>query len=450
MWPGADPPEPLPYSAAIKAGQWVFVSGQVATDYQVVMSPGRSVAPPNPYLVDALEQEARIEMSAIAATLEAAGCDLSSDVVRSYQWLASPHPTYEEFEQGSSTTGLPISSYLVVFNEALDEPRAASTALGVRRLPRRGERLAIDMIAMAPGPDLVREGVEHPPGVPRPVARYSPALRAGDWVFLAGDLATDFQGDFMSSKHMGTPSGLAPEARVNPYFWYGSSIETQTDYTLEKLEKLAESAGTSLARCVKADVYIGHPQDFAGFDRAWQRWFPNDPPARVVIPYMGLAAQGCRVEISLQLLADDSALQKQTIETSDAPEPLGHEPQAIKAGDLVFFSTQMAFDSTGALAGETARHPDFPHYGLPSKLQTRYIVENVTAICEAAGTSLGNICRRQAFHDDLGHAAATLEEWQAHFPKDPPASVTIEVGGPLVVPGAHLLLDLIGYAPDSP
>ena len=34
------------------------------------------------------------------------------------------------------------------------------------------------------------------------------------------------------------------------------------------------------------------------------------------------------------------------------------------------------------------------------------------------------------------------------LPADPPAATTIEVGGPLLVPGAHVLLDLIGYVPD--
>jgi enamine deaminase RidA (YjgF/YER057c/UK114 family) len=164
---------------------------------------------------------------------------------------------------------------------------------------------------------------------------------------------------------------------------------------------------------------------------------------------MGLGGKGCRVEIAFKLLTNDSPLQIETIETSDAPEPFGHEPQAVKVGNFLFFSTQVAADSSGALAPETKRHPNFPYYGQPAKLQMRYILKNVSAICEKAGTSLANICRRQAFHDDFTWFAATMEEWQAHFPKDPPASTTVEVGGPLLVPGAHVLLDLIGYVPEK-
>jgi enamine deaminase RidA (YjgF/YER057c/UK114 family) len=267
-------------------------------------------------------------------------------------------------------------------------------------------------------------------------------------VFLAGEIPVDWMGDYLSDVHLGTPSGLAREARVNPYFWYGSEIEAQTEYVLQKLEKIADVAGSSLKRCVKATVYISSPSDFAGMDRVWRKWFPENPPARMVIPYMGLGGMGSRVEIAMKLLANDSSLEIETVETSDAPEPLGHEPQAVKTGPFLFFSTQMAFDSTGALADETKRHPEFPWYGQPAKEQMRYMLKNVAAISEAAGTSLENLCKRQAFNDDFTWFAETMQdEWASHFPGDKPASTTLRIGGPLVVPGANILLDLISYIP---
>ena len=114
------------------------------------------------------------------------------------------------------------------------------------------------------------------------------AVRAGnDWI-----------GDYNNPDFSGDPSALAKEARLNPFFWYGSSIEKQTDYTLKKLAAIAEAAGTSFDRAVKAEVYIAHPNDFAGMERVWKRWFPNDPPARVVIPYMGLAGKCSKIEIA--------------------------------------------------------------------------------------------------------------------------------------------------------
>jgi enamine deaminase RidA (YjgF/YER057c/UK114 family) len=449
IWPGGIPKPIAPYSPAIKAGGWLFVAGQLASDFETGLAPECRLE--NPYLGDPLRLQSDFVLRNLAELHRAAGMDMRSDVVRIYQWFASPSPSYEEFEQGSTWPRISITPYLDTRNQYLDEPRPASTGMGVREdgLLVRGTILEVDMISIEPQPGLVKQGASVPAGVPSPLAGYSPAIRHGDWVFLAGEIPVDWQGDFLSELHLGEPSGLAREARVNPYFWYGSPIETQTDYVLSKLEKIAEAAGSSFARCVKATVYLGHPHDFYGMDRAWRRWFPDKPPARTVIPYMGLGGKGSRVEIALKLLADDSPLQIETIETSAAPEPLGHEPQAVKAGEFLFFSTQMAFDSSGKLAEETRRHPEFPWYGQPAKQQMRYVLGNVAAISEAAGSSLENLCRRQCFHDDFTWFAETMQdEWASHFPGDKPASTTLRIGGPLVVPGAHFVLDLIGYVPE--
>lgn len=449
IWPGGIPKPIAPYSPAIKAGGWLFVAGQLASDFETGLAPECRLE--NPYLGDRLRVQSDYVLKNLAALHEQAGMDMRTDVVRIYQWFASKYPSYEELEQGSTWPRISISPYLETRNLYIDEPRPASTGMGIREdgLLVRGTILEVDMISIEKQPGVEQQGFPVPEGVPSPLAGYSPAIRYGDWVFLAGEIPVDWQGDFGSEVHLGAPSGLAREARVNPYFWYGSPIETQTDYVLTKLERIAEAAGTSFDRCVKATVYLGHPNDFYGLERVWKRWFPSNPPARVVIPYMGLGGQGSRVEIAMKLLAKDSPLQIETVETSDAPEPLGHEPQAVRAGNFLFFSTQMAFDSKGSLAEETKRHPEFPWYGQPAKMQMRYVLRNVAAISQAAGSSLENLCRRQCFHDDFTWFAETMQdEWASHFGGDRPASTTLRIGGPLVVPGAHFVLDLIGYVPD--
>ena len=448
IWPG-DIPKPLaPYSPAIKAGGWLFVAGQLASDFETGIAPECKLA--NPITGDQLRLQSDFVLKNLAALHKSAGMDMKTDPVRIYQWFASKYPTMDEFAQGNTWPRISISPYLETRNLYIDEPRPASTGMGIREdgLLVRGTILEVDMISIEQQPGVEKQGFPVPEGLPAPLAGYSPAIRSGDWVFLAGEIPVDWMGDYLSDVHLGKPSGLAREARINPYYWYGSEIETQTDYVLSKLEKIAEVAGSSLKRCVKATVYISSPDDFAGMDRVWKKWFPENPPARVVIPYMGLGGKGSRVEIAMKLLANDSDLTIETVETSDAPEPLGNEPQAVKAGPFLFFSTQMAFDSSGALAAETKRHPEFPWYGQPAKEQMRYMLKNVAAISEAAGTSLQNLCRRQAFHDDFTWFAETMQdEWASQFPGDKPASTTLRIGGPLVVPGANILLDLINYIP---
>jgi enamine deaminase RidA (YjgF/YER057c/UK114 family) len=451
VWPG-DIPKPLaPYSPAIKAGGWLFVAGQLASDFVTGLAEDCKLA--NPNTGDPLRLQSDFVLKNLAALHEAAGMDMHTDVMRIYQWFASRYPTMEAFAEGDTWPRISITPYLQTRNEYIDEPRPASTGMGIREdgLLVRDTILEVDMISIEQQPSVEKQGFPAPSGVPSPLAGYSPAIRNGDWIFLAGEIPVDWQGDYLSDVHLGEPSGLAREARVNPYFWYGSEIENQTEYVLQKLEKIASVAGaSSLKNTVKATVYVASPEDFAGMDRVWKRWFPENPPARVVIPYMGLGGKGSRIEIALKLLADDSDLTMETIETSEAPEPLGHEPQAVKAGQFLFFSTQMAFDSGGALAEKTKRHPEFPWYGQPAKMQMSYMLDNVSAISEAAGTTLENLCRRQAFHDDFTWFAETMQdEWASRFPGDKPASTTLRIGGPLVVPGAHILLDLISYAPEG-
>src|SRR5262249_60844525 len=113
---------------------------------------------------------------------------------------------------------------------------------------------------------------------------------------------------------------------------------------------------------------------------------PHTPPPRSGLLYRARAARGCRIEIALTFLASDSPLSIETIATSAAPEPFGHQPQAIKAGPFLFFSTQLPVDSHGRVPAALKRHPAFPYYGQPSKLQLRYMLMNITAICGKAGS----------------------------------------------------------------
>lgn len=444
FWADGGPRPLMPYSPAIKAGGWLFVSGQLASDFKNGVAP--EAISTNPNLGDSLELQSRYVLNNLAKLVQTAGCDISKDAVRIWQWFTSDYPTPAEFKAGNTWPRISITPYLDTRNEFINEPRPASTGMGIKELLAKGTTLEVDLICV--DDDGQSKGFATPEGVPSPLAGYSPAIRRGDWIFMSGEIPIDWVGDYMSPVHMGPPSALAKEARTNPYVWYGSEIEKQTEYTLWKLSKTAEAAGVTLDRTVKADVYIGDPSDYAGMEKVWKRWFPNNPPARCVIPYMGLGGKGSRVEIALTLLAADSPLKIETIETDKAPKPFSHEPQAIKVGNFLFLSQQMASDASGALAEGMTRNPNFPYYGQPARAQMRYMLKNVAAICEAAGTSLENVVRRACFHDVGDWFAESIDEWAAHFPGIKPCSTTLLIGGPLVVPGAHTLLDIIAYVPD--
>ena len=428
IWPGleAGVPKPLmPYSPAIRAGNWVFVAGQIASDFKTGLAP--EVLAANPKLRGELYFQGEYVLRNLANTMKAAGCDPDRDMVRLWQWFVAEQPTVQDFARGDNAPRISIRPYLDAREELLGRAAVPCSSLGVKELLCRGTRIEVDMIC--------RTDEHEPRPIQDDASIRTVGLKRGDWVFLAAENAID--------------SDAVEKSRFSKSeTWTDSSVEAQTDIILEKLSGLAAAAGSSLDSAVKAEVYIGDPADFAAMDRAWKNWFSRRPPARVVIPYMGMGRRGSRIEIALTLLTSDSPLEIANIEAADAPPGLGHEPQAVKAGDLLFFSTQMAFDASGGLAEGMVRNPAFPWYGSPGKAQMHHMMENVSHICAAAGTSVENIVRRVCFHSDFQWFAESIEAWASYFPDSKPASTTIRLEDPLVVPGANTLLDLIAYAPD--
>ena len=364
IWPDG-PPRPLaPYTPAIKAAGWLFISGQLASDFKGGLAPEAASA--NPNLGNALELQSRYTLANLAKTVQAGGCDIAKDAVRIWQWFTSPYPTMEEFKAGSTWPRISITPYLDTRNEFIKEPRPASTGMGIRELLVKDTIVEVDLICIDDGGKS--QGFPTPEGVPSPLAGYSPAIRRGDWIFMAGEIPVDWTGDYMSPVHLGEPSGLAKEARINPYFWYGSEIEKQTEYVLWKLAKTAEAAGTTLDRSVKADVYIGDPSDYAGMEKVWKRWFPKNPPARCVIPYMGLGGKGSKVEVALTLLAGDSKLKAETIKTEQGAQAVQPRAASREGRQFALSSASNCHATRRACClPECSATRIFPITGLPAR-----------------------------------------------------------------------------------
>jgi 2-iminobutanoate/2-iminopropanoate deaminase len=107
---------------------------------------------------------------------------------------------------------------------------------------------------------------------------------------------------------------------------------------------------------------------------------------------------------------------REPVQTDSAPAAVGPYSQAIRTGDLLFVSGQIPLDpSSGELVKEDA----------PG--QARQCLENLSAICEAAGTSLANAVRVTVWLTDMRDFAQVNEAYAEFFESDPPARVAIEV-----------------------
>jgi 2-iminobutanoate/2-iminopropanoate deaminase len=119
--------------------------------------------------------------------------------------------------------------------------------------------------------------------------------------------------------------------------------------------------------------------------------------------------------------------------TSEAAAPPPTYSQAVKAAGLVFVSgTAPADPVTGALIGDTIQE------------QTRQCLTNVSAILEAAGSSLDRIVSATVVLADEDDFAGMNEEWVRWFPADPPARQGAKL--PARVPGLKVSIAAIAEA----
>jgi 2-iminobutanoate/2-iminopropanoate deaminase len=108
-------------------------------------------------------------------------------------------------------------------------------------------------------------------GTPLPLSK---AIRAGDFVFLSGQL------------------GLDENGRV------ADGIEAQTRHCLRNIRELLALAGLDLSAVVKATVWLTEVGDFAAFNRVYAEAFADAPPVRSTV-VSGLVLPGAKIEIEV-------------------------------------------------------------------------------------------------------------------------------------------------------
>ena len=118
------------------------------------------------------------------------------------------------------------------------------------------------------------------PEGPKPVGPFSHAVRAGDYLFVTGQMPT------------------LPD---DPLTIVGGGIENQTRQVLENLKLVLDSQGMSFDRVVFARIYLVNFQDFDSMNKIYETYFDTDSrPARTCIGVTGLAV-GASVEIDFIL-----------------------------------------------------------------------------------------------------------------------------------------------------
>lgn len=121
------------------------------------------------------------------------------------------------------------------------------------------------------------------------------------------------------------------------------------------------------------------------------------------------------------------------VQTTNAPAAVGPYSQAISEGGFVFCSGQVALDpATGDMVGSTAAE------------QTHQCMANLTAVLEAAGSSLVHVVKFTVYLVDMNDFAEFNEVFAGYLGPEPPARATV---GVVALPkGARVEIDCIARA----
>ncbi|MDH3942617.1 MAG: Rid family detoxifying hydrolase [Anaerolineae bacterium] len=113
-----------------------------------------------------------------------------------------------------------------------------------------------------------------PEGGAKPLAPYSPGIKAGMFLYTAGQI------------------GLDPDSQTI----VEGGVAAQAKQSLENLKKILEAGGASLDSVVKVTVFLQDIADYAAVNQVYGEYFTADPPARSAVAVTGLPA-GALVEI---------------------------------------------------------------------------------------------------------------------------------------------------------
>ena len=109
-------------------------------------------------------------------------------------------------------------------------------------------------------------------------------------------------------------------------------------------------------------------------------------------------------------------MSKEIIYSEQAPEPIGPYSQAVKAGNLLFVSGQIAINrATGVIVNSS----------IPN--ETNQVMANLESILKQAGANFNNVVKCSIFLKDMNSFPVVNETYGKYFSNNPPARETVEV-----------------------
>lgn len=225
---------------------------------------------------------------------------------------------------------------------------------------------------------------------------YSPAVDAGDYVYISG------QG----------PRRLDGTVPAN--------FNEQVRQALDKVKAIVESAGLTMENVVYTQVYLQDIHQYGAMNQAFAEYFPKNPPARAVLGVAGIPEPPIQISaVAVRSLKDKRAVYPPNYKSEDAASP------GILTHDRLFVSSMSGSDPV------SGKIPEDP------AAQVDLALDRVEAVVKAAGLELRNM----VFVNPYLTAEIPMRIMNEHYARrfefgNTPARATIEVSS--LPGGAHI------------
>ena len=224
-----------------------------------------------------------------------------------------------------------------------------------------------------------------------PSLPFSPAVKAGGLIYVAGTLGTNAAGTIAKG-----------------------DIKAQTKQTLDNIAATLKTGGSSIANATSVMVYLRNAGDFAAMNEIYSTYWTRDPPARttVVVPQPLANADGL---VEIAMVAVPNGGERVVVHPSDwikSPSPYSY---GIKTGNTLF------------LAGLVSRNgKDNSTVKGDVTVQTKTVLDNGAAILKQAGMSFADVVAARVYLTDDTTFQAMNTAYRTYFPSSPPARATVK------------------------
>ena len=279
----------VPYAYAVKAGPWLFLTGHEAFDFAA--GPRRKWKAREGFPsfgAPRLKREAEYILKRMRKILAEFGSDFRHSV-RVDQY----YPVFEA-----------VRAYQLARHGEFGDYIPPSTSVLMERLFKADSHISMSMIAVVPGKDY-EIGKLYPKEVPVPVGSFFvPAITCNDFVFVAGQMATDENALDPSVK---PPQGGAQLGRPQR-----GAAPDRVHYQEAPRAGAAAPATPRGSNALKAQIYVPSAADIPDALDVWQQHVPH-PCAVTAVPTQGFGFIDGIVEINLLALRDGAKRRKEVL-----------------------------------------------------------------------------------------------------------------------------------------